>query len=340
MKSKFLPFYSLAFSAGLLFSASDSNAENIFTRSMSKAGSAVVGASKTTGSVAVKTAKIITPDSFFIEGSNLEVGAGAQIYGIQYDSPYDAETVSNDASSAIRAGIGYDIDSNKELRISYFKYESKDNDSTNSQGNSFYSYDDKNDYGYYTADAEYKHKVNSIDIDIATTKIVSNNLNLQFSGGLKYANYERDINVTYYGNDFDNTGNVTSVKSKFRGFGPKAGIEADYKIISGFSVYGGASITIIAGTSEVQMQDYDSEINLKDNLVTPIVSGDFGVKWSKENIIKNSDFAIKVGYRVENWQSVVNNATRDADDAHYNTIIADNEDLSFSGAYLRTTFSF
>ena len=344
MKNKFLPLYSLAFSIGLLFSASDSNAENIFTSSMSKAGSAVVSASKATGSAAVKTAKIITPDSFFIEGSKMDIEAGEQIYGIE-DSNYRDESVNNNTDNAFRLGIAYDLEDDKELQISYFEYEDSNSDSTSMEGIATYSNPNGGatygDSDYNSADARFKHKVNTLDISIAKSNLVSKNLNLQFSGGLKYANYERNVRATYYGGEFLKDGESIDTNTKFRGIGPKAGIEADYKIAGGFAFFGGADLSLILGDREVDRIDVDDNGNgafsFKERVLMPIIAGDIGIKWSKQHT-KDYNFEIKLGYHVESWESgVMDNGY--SDDVT-TTIDSREDDLILSGAYLRTTFSF
>ena len=341
MKNKLLPFCSLVFSAGLLLFTTNAGAENIFTSSASKAGGAIVKASKATGSAAVKTAKVITPNSFFIEGSMLEVGGDPQIYGTQSgDYPYAIETVNSSASGAFRSGIGYDIALDKELRFSYFRLKTDNRNSTGVEGVAFYGNDDSADVDYGSASAEFEHEINSIDIEIAKTKVVSNDLDLKISGGLKYASYQRNVNAIYKGGSgFSNDGDPTSIKSDFKGFGPEIGIEADYKIASDFSVYGGANVALIAGNLRVSRNstaDTDSYgYTNKDRDVVPIFAGDFGLKWSKANIAGNNSLAIKIGYHIETWQSVF------IDAAHYpNAAKIEHNDLALSGAYLRTTFSF
>ncbi|MDD2839808.1 MAG: Lpg1974 family pore-forming outer membrane protein [Rickettsiales bacterium] len=321
---KILSIYSFAFATTLVLFNCNANAED-----------AILKTTKNTGS--------FIPSSVFVEASRLILDAGSQIYGTEDNNDYDKKSIKNETETGLKFGIGFDIGSGKELQVSYFRYRSNDKGATDTQGEAYYgnpeNYDD-----FDTSNASFEHKIDGVDLIISKTKIIDNDLNLEISGGLKYASYQRDVKASYYDVDFSSEGDCIHTKSNFKGFGPEVGLEADYKIIDGFSVYGSGNIALVSGTIDIK-RTFDSiygyelgTFHIQSHSVVPIIAGDLGVKWLKEDMIANTDFSVKVGYHMENWQSAVGEA-RYIDDAQTN-VYTDYIDLSMSGFYVRTTFNF
>ena len=338
-------FNYLAAASAVLFSSvltfNDSNAENLFTSAAYK-----------TGSSTLKVAKAITPDSFFIEGYRMQASGGLRtIANYSLDSTYaNIDEQASGNSTAIRAGVGYDLGKAPSLQISYFNYSHSNGDNMDGK---FYNFNgmgnSDNAIGYRD-----KYNVKTLDINLVQGKTVTNNLNLQFSGGLKYVDFKRNFN-SYGKSQFDDSNHhdddYVDSQSSFKAFGPQVGMGADYKVIGGFSVFGNANAAIVSGISRVietitednyfsnASHNYSSnQFRSKERLITPIIAGDFGIKWAKDKIFKNTGVAIKLGYHLESWQSVIKNPVFNSDSWAYDKVNSQN--LSLSGAYLRTTFSF
>lgn len=321
---KILSFYSFAFATTLVLFNCNANAEDAISKTTNNVGGFI-------------------PSSVFVEASRLMLDAGSQIYGTGDSNDYDDNSVKNETETGLKFGIGFDIGSGKELQVSYFRYRSNDKGTTGTHGESYYGNPDSY-YDFNTSNAKFEHKIDGVDVIISKTKIVDNDLNLEISGGLKYASYQRDVKATYYDGDFSSEGDFIHTKSTFKGFGPEVGLEADYKIIAGFSVYGSGNFALVAGTNDIK-RTFDSPngndlgtFHIQSHSVAPIVAGDLGVKWLKEDMFASTDFSVKVGYHMENWQSAVGEA-RYIDDVQTN-VYTDYSDLSMSGFYVRTTFNF
>lgn len=100
--------------------------------------------------------------------------------------------------------------------------------------------------------------------------------------------------------DFVSTG---SNSSKFSGFGPLAGLKADWEMGCGWGIYADIALSSLWGKFRVrenELEAYSSEENyenLRINLAACqfVIDSGFGISWSKE-LCNGSQFIVKIGF--------------------------------------------
>jgi len=260
--------------------------------------------------------------SLFIQVPYLSLGGyGSQVYGTNADvSPYTTVSLAdNKASAGIVLGFAHNLDDNDNVKVYYSNFSRKN------KGVAGDSFDDIYADNSFSAgsNVEFKHDIEAFDIDFSRTNKLSDKLSYDVLGGIKYASYLKEMNLT------DTSGDEFHQRSDFSGFGPKIGIGANYKLDHGFSLYGDASIALIMAKSNVSYRNATSStatLRSRDN--SQQTSMDVGTRYDHDS------FGIKLGYRAEQWDGAARNLT-----SYYGGSVQ-TQDLNLSGAYVETIWNF
>lgn len=163
---------------------------------------------------------------------------------------------------------------------------------------------------------------------------------LRFHGGVQYARASTSFTgqalvsgVTYQ--EFQST--------TYNGFGPRGGVDMNYELGNGFSVYGKGAGAVLVGTAgfhnEVSnlntAQDYTSGFGSKTQIV-PELEGKLGVKY--DYAMAQGDLTLDVGWM---WVNYFNAQLEGADGAnafagvtnHNNTGLVSSNDFGLQGLY-------
>ena len=107
-------------------------------------------------------------------------------------------------------------------------------------------------------------------------------------GGLRYANIDQKLRTNFVSTiDGAITTSTGKLKEEFLGIGPLFGVEGDYPIRCGFSLYGNVAIGVLYGRFHVRSKHtrvFDTGINI-DHLskhlqaYQPVVDVGVGVRW-------------------------------------------------------------
>ena len=199
-----------------------------------------------------------------------------------------------------------------------------------------------------SASAAYDLNHNAIDLSVGQRISVGNNLNLRLFGGLRYATLYQDFDVFYKDSVSGRTVNITD-QNNFDGIGSRLGLESNWNIGSGFSIFTEASGSILVGDFKQNYSDveYDgiSATNTRvkiensyDNRIVPVVEGRVGITYNAK-IASARRLSISMGYEWQNWYNVVS-VVRFSDDVDRQIMGTDTTDIGLGGFFLKGLVSF
>ena len=165
--------------------------------------------------------------------------------------------------------------------------------------------------------------------------------------GFAYLRVQNDQTTIYSGEDVDPLGSIISIeeKSSFKGFGPAFAIDIDYKIHSGFSIFGNFVYAGLIGDTKASYtalsEDTDDtstsvEIETK-KLIVSLLQTEMGLAY----LFDSPNYAIKfmLGYSVAS--SLGSESKGDfVDDVNESKFITSIKNVGFQGPFARLAFNF
>ncbi len=148
------------------------------------------------------------------------------------------------------------------------------------------------------AHAHWDAHLDQIDFDLGRQFYVGRHLTIHPKAGVRSAWIFQDYDVSWS----DQSGTQKNdMKNKYWGFGFLAGIDSDWMLGAGFSLFGDAGLAILLGFFDVnQHGTFNNSTNSKisESLRTgrPIFDLDLGLKWAKKIYHDRFAIAFKVGY--------------------------------------------
>ncbi len=168
---------------------------------------------------------------------------------------------------------------------------------------------------------------------------LSSKVDLKLFGGLRLANIGQSTAAQYFGGGFGAGGGTIRTVNDFRGFGPRAGLEARMALGSGFSVYGRTSGALLFGDQESSATQAVggttvASYSARSKQTVPMVDGAIGLDWSTK-IGKAGKFMAGVGYE---YQQLFN-ASRNIRSDGFGGFSENRGDLSMQGFFAKAGFS-
>jgi hypothetical protein len=168
---------------------------------------------------------------------------------------------------------------------------------------------------------------------------LSSKVDLKLFGGLRIANIGNSTSAQYLGGGFGAGGGTLGTVSDFRGFGPRAGLEARMALGSGFSVYGRGAGALLFGDQESSATQAlggttVANYSAKSKQTVPMVDLAIGLDWSTK-IGKAGKFIAGVGYEYQH----LFNASRSIRPNGLGGFTENRGDLSMQGFFAKAGFS-
>lgn len=168
---------------------------------------------------------------------------------------------------------------------------------------------------------------------------LSSKVDLKLFGGLRIANIGNSTSAQYFGGGFGAGGGTLGTVSDFRGFGPRAGLEARMALGSGFSVYGRGAGALLFGDQESSATQglggtTVANYSAKSKQTVPMVDLAIGLDWSTK-IGQSGKFMAGVGYEYQH----LFNASRSIRPNGFGGFSENRGDLSMQGFFAKAGFS-
>jgi Legionella pneumophila major outer membrane protein precursor len=168
---------------------------------------------------------------------------------------------------------------------------------------------------------------------------LSSKVDLKLFGGLRIANIGNSTSAQYFGGGFGAGGGTLGTISDFRGFGPRAGLEARMALGSGFSVYGRGAGALLFGDQESSATQglggtTVANYSAKSKQTVPMVDLAIGLDWSTK-IGQSGKFMAGVGYEYQH----LFNASRSIRPNGLGGFSENRGDLSMQGFFAKAGFS-
>ena len=198
------------------------------------------------------------------------------------------------------------------------------------------------------AKAEVNFDYDAVDLLAGRFVDLGNNLTLNLSAGLRYANINVDSNALYQGNGdlggifiFGEDGTEVTLKSEYAGIGPRVSISGNYDFGNGFGANVNAGASLLTGDLKATHYQYDHDnvepfdlevdVEKKPDHVVPELDVDLGLTYTYQ-MANAYSFTVGAGWRTTNYIEARNRLQFHDENAG---ALANNlTNMSFNGPYL------
>lgn len=197
-----------------------------------------------------------------------------------------------------------------------------------------------------SASSNYDFEFNNLDLELGRNYFVSHSLSFRPFIGVRSSWLELDQGVQYTGGTF--TANTYHVKDSndFWGLGPRAGLNSNWFLGNGFSIFGDLSGSLLFGYFQVNHKEWYSLAPLTNKLringnmhrFTPNAQMSLGLAYDKYVNNNKQHVGVTLGYEV-NYYWRVNQMIVDNDQAQLQ-FNRESEDASMYGLTLEVRFDF
>jgi hypothetical protein len=195
------------------------------------------------------------------------------------------------------------------------------------------------------ARAHWEIDFQNIDVEIGRAYYIAKTLTFRPFIGLKGAWIDQHAKIHYEGGFIPSEQTFrTHFKNDFKGAGPLIGIESNWQLGAGFSLFGDLAAALIVGQFENRQEQHqinDSEVvNFKStfNLVSPFLQMVAGVAWDRNFNRDRCHFGLSAGFETQYWWS--QNQIEQFTDQNAPIYVREKGDLAFYGLTLRGRFDF
>jgi hypothetical protein len=209
-------------------------------------------------------------------------------------------------------------------------------------------------------DAKWKLHLNMIDGEIGRRFFAGKWLSVRPNIGLRAAWVRQTFDIDYYGGTFSTAGiEDIDMKNNFWGIGPRIGINTQWALGCGFSLYGDGALSLLYGRFKISQEEFigpeelvnpasNTVINIQDNYhVTKAVTDmTLGVRWETGFRDSGCHFTLSAGWENHIFFNqnqlkrfwTIDNAT--ATGTGWTQFTNDNGDLTTQGFTLSARFDF
>jgi hypothetical protein len=193
------------------------------------------------------------------------------------------------------------------------------------------------------AHAHWEIEYQAADLEIGWAFYLAKTLALRPFFGLKGAWIDQDAKFNY-GGGFIPVGQTfhTHLKNDFKGAGPLIGIQSNWELGAGFSLFANAATALVVGHFDnKQEQRQLSEVvdfTSHNNFVSPFLQMIAGLAWDRNFNQERSHVGLNVGFEVQNWWN--QNQTEQYTDRDLPIYVRNGGNLSFYGLTAQVRFDF
>jgi len=202
------------------------------------------------------------------------------------------------------------------------------------------------------ADAAYRWKQNIADFSVGQRLNVGEHLDLRLEAGLRHAKVNQEIDISYVQVTSSNSYRASSIDNtnKFTGWGPRFGIDFDWKMGLGFDLFGSLGGSLLVGDFDVAYTQFDKaagsdtwttrvEVDESyDSRLIPVAEARAGIGYAYQ--LKNGlQMGAKIGWEWQNWFNMVTSQGY-TDDVDSQIMETDTTDLALYGYFFEGFLQF
>lgn len=317
----------------------------------------VVAATESTTTVASKT-----PISVHIEPLMLRTTRNGLDYAI-LDINNNGEPEGNIISvnpgydTGVRLGANYEIGSGKDIFADLATLKVKQSSSVSTEiSNNLWgiwlhpnAIIDDNDVDEASAAYDLDYMV--FDLGMSKRFGLGKGLGARLKGGLRYAKINQTFDIDYVQHVTSTLDRIADVHidNKFKGFGPRIGLDMDWDMGHGFGLFGSVTGSLLTGDFKLGMQEIDTttsgstttQVDITEtskHRMIPVVDMRLGLGYIYP-INEDMIFTASVGYEWQNWSNMVS-ARRFNDDVDGQISSTETNNLAFDGFFFRSELKF
>jgi hypothetical protein len=247
---------------------------------------------------------------------------------------YDLPNIDPKFDFGFRVGLGYIIpDSGNDVQLNWTHFDQTTEDDTTAAATQI------------TDAGTVSFRYNALDLDVGQYMSIGTRLQTRLFLGLRAIELQSDVNInnTKYNTTPPQVVRDIKEASRFRGIGPRAGIDATYNLTSGFGVAAHLAGDLLVGTSEASGSasreggaNPKAGDSNKQARVVPGIDAKLGLSYSVPFNHNASNMSIEAGYQTTQYFDVIDrmNVLPHGDDR---TVVT-TSNVSFNGPYLSLSF--
>jgi hypothetical protein len=269
------------------------------------------------------------------------------------------KTVNPDYSGGARLGLSYTFDSGTAVRAQYTMLDTSDSDYTEKTsgvndlwGTWLHANAVIDDNDVTSAEMQYDFDLDVFDLSAHKSFDVGRDFGLGIDAGLRYAHLKQDIEINYRQDITPAIFRTVDVYSNndFTGWGPRAGMDLDWRMGKGFSLFGSLAGSLLLGDFDLAQKEQDRTVGAvnyttrvdvdktEKNRLVPVVEMRAGLGYAYQ-LENGMSVGAKVGYEWQNWFNMVT-TQRYLDDVDNQLASTDTSDLSLDGFFLEGFLNF
>ena len=262
-------------------------------------------------------------------------------------------------SAGARMGLSYDVGTGTAIRAQYLTLDTSDSSSAEKEagvndlwGTWLHPNAIIDDNDVTSAQMSYDFNLDVFDLSARKKLDMGSDLGLGIEAGLRYARIDQKIEVNYRQDVTSTTNRRADIynTNNFSGWGPRFGVDADWRMGKGFSLFGALAGSILLGDFDTSQQEYDWQVaavtpttrvdveNTERNRVVPVLEMRAGLGYAYQ-LENGMSIGAKAGYEWQNWFNMVT-ATRYMDDVDSQLMYTDTTDVSLDGFFLEGFINF
>lgn len=194
------------------------------------------------------------------------------------------------------------------------------------------------------AEASYDFEQYVFDLGAGQSLDIGKHFGLRIGAGLRYARMDQEIDILYI-DDIGNDRVDISNENEFTGWGVRAGLDLDWRLGRGFSIFSSVAGSVLVGDFDLSLSQIDNgatvRASIKDNVrnrVVPVIELRAGIGYEYQ--LKNGwAIGARAGYEWQNWFNTVT-AQRFMDDVDAQLMYTDTTDIGLDGFFLEGFINF
>ncbi|MBS0620006.1 MAG: hypothetical protein JSS61_00910 [Verrucomicrobia bacterium] len=194
------------------------------------------------------------------------------------------------------------------------------------------------------ASAEWHIAFQNLEVEIGRAYYIGKSLSFRPHIGFKGAWIDQRAHFEYQGGDVPAGGKYhVKTKNDFKGAGPRIGLESEWHLGCGFSLFGNMAAALILGQFNLKQDQKQQGIDVIEmhtvlNLAAPTVQLVAGLEWDRNFYHDRCHFGIGAGFEAQYWWR--QNQMERFTDSTQPIYVRTSEDLSLYGLTLRARVDF
>jgi hypothetical protein len=256
--------------------------------------------------------------------------------------------VNFDFQSGFRVGLGVHLPLDRwEMYVNYTRFNPDGSERAHGSFYPLFLFEGAGAQGPSVAEAHvhWEIKFQNLDVEISRAFYIARTLVLRPFFGLKGAWIDQDAHIRYEGG-FIPEGQIfhTHFKNDFKGAGPLIGVESNWFLGAGFSLFSDAAAALIVGHFDNEQEQHQLsgakvvDLNSDFNLVSPTVQIIAGLAWDRNFNKERWHVGLSAGFEAQYWWN--QNQIEQFTDKDFPIYVREKGDLAFYGLTLRARLDF